>query len=238
MHAPRQSKVVLTNRLLIALPRAEFERIATHLHTYKLTKGSILYDTSDEVHRAYFVQSGVVSLVATMEDTENVEAGVVGHEGMVGISSILRFRPAPFRAVVQIQGEALSIEARALRHEFKQGGELQEIVFCFTHTLVSQFARTIVCNRFHTIEKRLARWLLMTRDRAHTDTLHLTHEFISNFLGAARTDVTKAAGALQDSGLIRYRRGVITILDGAGLEATACVCYRAIKNEEELFVAA
>lgn len=238
MHAPRQPKDALTNRLLVALPHAEYERLAPHLQKAKLTKGSVLYDTGDEVQRAYFVQSGVVSLVSTTEDNENIEAGVVGREGMVGIPGILRYRHAPLRAVVQIPGEALSLDAGILRREFKRSGELQEVVLCFTHTLVSQFARSIVCNRFHTIEKRLSRWLLMTRDRAHKDTLHLTHEFISNMLGAARTDVTRAAGALQDAGLIRYRRGAIMILDRKGLEAAACSCYRAIKEETDQFLAA
>ena len=145
---------------------------------------------------------------------------------MVGIPGILRYRHAPLRAVVQIPGEAFILEATVLRREFKRGGELQEVVLCFTHTLVSQFARSIVCNRFHTIEKRLSRWLLMTHDRVQSDTFNLTHEFISNMLGAARTDVTRAAGALQDAGLIRYRRGAITILDEKGLEAASCACYR------------
>lgn len=154
MNAPHRTDLVLTNLLLAALPRPEYERLAPHLHKVKLTKNSILYDTGEDVHDAYFVQSGVVSLVSITEDGENVEAGIVGSEGMIGIPSILRCRRSPFRAVVQIAGEALSIEARVLQREFKRGGELQDIVLCFTHTLVSQFAQAIVCNRFHTVEKR------------------------------------------------------------------------------------
>lgn len=238
MRAPHQPNIILVNRLLAALPPAEFERLAPHLRRFKLTKNSILYDAGDDVNNSYFVQSGVVSLVSMTEEGENVEAGIVGYEGMIGIPGILRCRRSPLRALVQIAGEALSIDAQALRREFKRGGELQEVVLCFTHTLVSQFAQAIVCNRFHTVEKRLSRWLLMTRDRVQSNTFHLTHEFLSLMLGAARTDVTKAAGALQEADLIRSRRGTITILDREGLEAAACACYRANKNEIEQFISA
>lgn len=238
MHAKNQTALYLTNQILAALPSSEFERLAPHLYRTKLTRNTVLYDAGDEVHRAYSVQSGVVSLVTISEDNEHIEAGVIGNEGMVGIPSILRYRRAAFRALVQIPGDALSLDGNVLRREFKESGDLQELILCFTHTLVSQFARSIVCNRFHTIEKRLSRWLLMTHDRARDDALLLTHEFISEMLGAARSDVTKAAGVLQDAGLIRYRRGAITILDEKGLEATTCACYHAIKNETEQFIAA
>ena len=139
---------------------------------------------------------------------------------------------------MQIAGEALSIDASALRSEFKRGGELQDIILCFTHTLVAQFAQAIVCNRFHTVEKRLSRWLLMARDRVQINTFPLTHEFLSYMLGTARTDVTKAVGTLHEANLIRSRRGTITILDREGLEAAACVCYRINKEELKQFLAA
>ena len=226
------------NRLLAVLPNAEFERLAPHLLQVKLSRSTVLYDAGDEVRRAYFLQCGVVSLISISGDDESIEAGLVGREGMVGIPGVLRYRRAAFRAVVQVPGEALSVDAGVLRREFKRGGELQEIILCFTHTLVSQFARSNACNRFHTIEKRLSRWLLMIHDRVHGDTFHLTHAFISDMLGAARTDVTKAAGALQDAGQIRYRRGVITILDVEGLASSACACYHIIKEETEQFIAA
>jgi len=238
MRAPHQPGITLINRLLAALSLVEFERLTPYLHLVKLTKESVLYDAGESVQQAYFIQSGVVSLVSITDENEKIEAGMVGNEGMVGISSILRYHRAPFRAVVQISGEALSLEGNVLRREFKQGGELQEHILCFTHTLVSQFAQSMICNRFHTIEKRLARWLLMIRDRTGEDTFHLTHEFISQMLGAARTDVTKAAGALQDAGLIRYRRGTITILEEKGLEAASCACYRLNKEEVEQFLVA
>lgn len=238
MRAPHHSSIAPTNRLLAALPRSEYERLAPHLRPVKLSRNSILYDAGDQVHRAYFLQSGVVSLIAISEDDDSIEAGVVGCEGMIGVPGILRYRHAPLRAVVQVPGEALSVDARVLRREFKRGGELQEIILCFTHTLVSQFARSIICNRFHTIEKRLSRWLLMTHDRVRGDTFHLTHQFIADMLGAARTDVTKAAGALQDAGLIRYRRAAITILDKEALGAMTCACYHSIREETAQFVAA
>lgn len=237
MNAPHQPHVVHTNQLLAALPRAEYERLVPHLRKFKLAKNSILYDVGEDVKVAYFVQSGVVSLVSVTEDDEHVEAGIVGREGIVGIPGILRCLRSPLRAVVQIAGEAVSIDAQVLRREFKQGGELQDIVLCFTHTIVTQFAQAIVCNRFHTIEKRLSRWLLITHDRVQGDTFHLTHEFLSDMLGTARTDVTKAVGTLRDANLIRSSRGSITILDREGLEAVTCACYRVISEELDQFLA-
>ncbi|MBA3438659.1 MAG: Crp/Fnr family transcriptional regulator, partial [Pyrinomonadaceae bacterium] len=202
----------------------------------KLTEGRMLYNAGDELREAYFIQSGVVSYISAAAVDEESAAGVVGDEGVVGLPSFLRYHRAMFRVIVQIEGEALRVDGEFLRREYDKGGELQNLILCYAHTVVSQFSQAIVCNRFHIVEKRLARFLLMVHDRARSDTLHLTHEFLASMLGTSRTDVTEAAGALQDAGLIRYRRGAMTILDKAGLKAATCVCYQILLEEYEHFL--
>ena len=190
-------------------------------------------------HKLYeqHLQSGVVSYISAAAADEESAAGVVGDEGVVGIPSFLRYRRAVFRVIVQMRGEALRVDGEFLQRECEKGGELPHLILCHAHTVVSQFAQAIVCNRFHTVEKRLTRFLLMVHDRAHRDTLHLTHEFLANMLGTSRTDVTEAAGALRDAGLISYRRGAMTILDKAGLRAATCVCYHILLEQYEHFIA-
>jgi CRP-like cAMP-binding protein len=226
------------SQLLAALPHTEYERLHPVLEQKRLTKGEVLYDVADAVQSAYFIQSGVVTLLSVTTEGETIEVGMVGSEGMVGIPSLLRRSKAPLRAVVQVSGEALTVSGETLRREFRRGGELQDLVLCFTHTLVTQIAQAVICNHFHTIEERLSRWLLIMRDRTSEDTFLLTHEDISHMLGTPRTGVTKAAGALQDAGLIRYKRGKITILDRQGLERAACECYRVIREETNNYIAA
>lgn len=228
----------IRNQILTALPRAEYERLMPVLEHKRLAKGDILYDVGDTVRSAYFIQEGVVSFLSVTRDGESIAVGMMGSEGMVGIPSLLRRSKAPLQAVVQIPGEALAVGGDVLRREFKRGGELQDLVLCFTHTLVTQIAQAVLCNHFHTIEERLSRWLLATRDRIEGDTFLLTHEELSHMLGTPRTGVTKAAGALQDAGLIRYKRGKIVILNRKGLERAACECYQVISEETERFVAA
>lgn len=225
----------ISNRLLAALPRTEFERLAPHLEQINLQTG-ILYEAGDVVRYAYFLQSGMISLLSVTNKDQVIEVGAVGDEGMIGIPSVLRNRRAPLRTMVQIPISALKISADALHREFRRGGELQELILCYTHSLVTQIAQSVACNRYHTVEQRLSRWLLMTRDRVHSDTFHLTHEFISYMLGTTRSGVTTAAVALQEAGLIRYRRGKITILDGGKLEAVACDCYRVICEENDIYI--
>ena len=237
MDTPRRANFAVTNRLLAALSHAEFERLAPHLRRVKLTEGTLLYDAGDELREAYFIQNGVVSYISAAAADEESAAGVVGDEGVVGIPSFLRYRRAVFRVIVQMRGEALRVDGEFLQRECEKGGELPHLILCHAHTVVSQFAQAIVCNRFHTVEKRLTRFLLMVHDRAHRDTLHLTHEFLANMLGTSRTDVTEAAGALRDAGLISYRRGAMTILDKAGLRAATCVCYHILLEQYEHFIA-
>ncbi|MGA9997710.1 MAG: Crp/Fnr family transcriptional regulator [Pyrinomonadaceae bacterium] len=224
-------KSSIKNRLLAALPRNEFERLNPHLEPVSLPKGHLIYDAGDIVRHAYFLQTGMVSLLSATTKSQVIEVGMVGDEGLVGIPGVLRNRRAPLRAIVQIPASALKISADALRREFKRGGELQELILCFTHSLVTQMGQGVACNRYHTNEQRLARWLLMTRDRTHTPTFDLTHSFLSYMLGVARSGVTAAAGVLHDEGLISYRRGKIKILDEAGLESAACDCYRVIRED-------
>ena len=228
----------IRNQILAALPRAEYERLMPFLERKRLAKREILYDVGDTVQSAYFIQSGVVTFLSVTRDGDTIEVGMMGSEGMVGIPSLLRRSKAPLQAVVQIPGEALAVGGDVLRREFKRGGELQDLVLCFTHTLVTQIAQAVLCNHFHTTEERLSRWLLATRDRIEEDTFLLTHEELSHMLGTPRTGVTKAAGALQDAGLIRYKRGKIMVLDRKGLERAACDCYRVISEETKRFVAA
>lgn len=237
MPSPTKSASI-RNQILAALPRAEYERLIPALEQKRLGKGDILYDVGDTVRSAYFIQSGVVSFLSVTRDGESIEVGMVGAEGIVGIPSLLRRSKAPLQAIVQIPGEALAVSGDVLRREFKRGGELQDLVLCFTHTLVTQIAQAVLCNHFHTTEERLSRWILATCDRIEGDTFLLTHEEISHMLGTPRTGVTKAAGALQDAGLIRYKRGKIMVLDRKGLERAACECYRVISEETESFVAA
>jgi CRP-like cAMP-binding protein len=225
----------ISNRLLAALPRTEFERLAPHLEQINLQTGTI-YEAGDVVRYAYFLQSGMISLLSVTNKDQVIEVGAVGDEGMIGIPSVLRNRRAPLRTMVQIPISALKISSDALHQEFRRGGELQELILCYTHSLVTQIAQSVACNRYHTVEQRLSRWLLMTRDRVHSDTFHLTHEFISYMLGTTRSGVTTAAVALQEAELIRYRRGKIMILDGSKLEGVACDCYRVICEENEHYI--
>jgi len=233
--ATKQTSIV--NRLLATLPRTEFERLAPHLEQINLPIGT-LYDAGNVVSHAYFLQSGMISLLSVTNNDQVIEVGAVGDEGMIGIPSVLRNRRAPLRIMVQIPISALKISADTLQREFRRGGELQELILCYTHSLVTQIAQSVACNRYHTVEQRLSRWLLMTRDRAHSDTFHLTHEFISYMLGTTRSGVTEAAGRLQEMGLIRYRRGRISIVNEKKLEAVTCDCYRIISEDNKHFISA
>jgi CRP-like cAMP-binding protein len=225
-----------TNRLLAALPRAEVERLAPGLERISLQRKRVLYDAGEDVRYAYFMLSGMISLLAVTSEDEAIEAGAVGREGMVGIPSVLPDKRAPLRTTVQVSGSALRIEAGVLEREFNRCERLRALLLGYTHTLTMQIAQLIACNRYHPVEERLCRWLLMTRDRVRTGTFDLTHEEISYMLGTPRSGITTAAGVLQDAGMIRYRRGKITILDGEGLEDKSCACYGTIKENDERFL--
>lgn len=227
-----------TNRLLAALPREEYKRLSPHLEPVRLTPGQILYNAGEIVRHAYFPMGGMICLLSTTEDGRTIEVGMIGSEGMAGIAAVLKANSAPYHIMVQLAANALRIRENRLREEFCRGGHLQDLLLRYTHTILTQIAQSAACNRFHTVVERLCRWLLVSRDRVQTDTLHLTQEFLSQMLGVPRTSVTMIAGALQEQGLIRYSRGKIYILDRRRLEAASCECYRLIREEISHFLAA
>jgi CRP-like cAMP-binding protein len=231
-------RATLDNNLLAALPREEYQRLAPHLELVHLPAGKILYHVGDEVRYAYFPKGGVLSLLSTTEDGRSIEVGMIGNEGMTGVPVILRSREAPYQVMVQLTGSALRIKGAALREEFNRGGRLQDLLLRYTHSLLNQVSQAVACNCFHTVPQRLCRWLLVSSDRAQTDTLHLTHEFLSHMLGVPRTSVTTIAGALQKEGLISHSRGRITILGRGGLEEAACECYGRAREGINTFLVA
>jgi CRP-like cAMP-binding protein len=230
MPSLKEPSTAFGNGLLSALPRAEYERLSPHLELVRLAPGKILYNAGDTVRHAYFPKGGMICLLSTTEDGRTIEVGIIGDEGMAGIPIVLRSGAAPYQVMVQLAGNALRISGNALREEFNRGGKLQDLLLRYTHALLVQVAQSAACNSFHTVKERLCRWLLVSRDRVQTDTIHLTQEFLSHMLGVQRTSVTQIASALQKEGLIRHSRGRITILDRRGLEVASCECYRRVQE--------
>jgi CRP-like cAMP-binding protein len=226
------------NKILAALPRAEYQALAPHLERVHLQQGEVLYEVGDFVTRAYFVTRGMVSMLSITENGGTTEVAMVGKEGVVGVPIILRVGVTPYRSMVQATGDALTLEADVMRAEFSRSARFQDLLLRYTHALLTQVSQSAVCNRFHTTEARLARWLLVTRDRVDSDSFQLTQELISHMLGTPRTVVTVAANKLQDAGLIRYKRGQIAILDPRRLEAASCECYGVVIKEISHFFAA
>jgi CRP-like cAMP-binding protein len=219
------------NRLLAALPPADYMRLQPHLEPVTFALGDLIYDSGSPLDSLYFPTTVVVSLLYTMEDGMTAEMGLTGNDGVVGIALFLGGDTTPNRAVVQIAGGALRMPAKRLQAEFTQGGALQQVLLRYVQALITQISQTAVCNRLHAVEQRLCRWLLLSHDRVHAHELQMTQEFIAHMLGGRRESVTVAAGRLQDAGLIHYVRGHITILDRAGLEAIVCECYQVVRNE-------
>lgn len=221
----------MKNHLLFALPVTERERLSPTLQSVSLSLGQVVYEHGEHLKHIYFPTSAVVSLLYTMRDGSTAEMGLVGNDGAVGIALFLGGETTPNRAAVQIAGDALRMPASVLRQEFARGGALQRILLRYTQALITQISQTAVCNRLHSVEQRLSRWLLLSHDRVKSTELQMTQEFISNMLGGRRESVTVAAGRLQDAGLIHYSRGRIVILDRVGLEAATCECYGIVKYE-------
>jgi CRP-like cAMP-binding protein len=219
------------NRILNALTRAEYERLASHLEPVNLSFGEVLYHPEQPITHVYFPNRGTVSLVSTFEDGASVEVSMVGNEGMFGICVILGSISTPLEAIVQLPGDGLRMRADVLKKEFNKGGQLQDLLLRYTQAFITQIAQTAACNSAHPTDGRLVRWLLMCQDRSHSGELNLTQEFIATMLGTRRASVTEAAGQLQTRGLIKYHRGHITILDRQGLEASSCECYLILKKE-------
>lgn len=221
----------MENHLLFALPDTERKRLSPTLQSVSLSLGQVVYEYSEYLEHIYFPTTAVVSLLYTMRDGSTAEMGLVGNDGAVGIALFLGGETTPNRAVVQIAGDALRMPASVLRQEFARGGALQRILLRYTQALITQISQTAVCNRLHSVEQRLSRWLLLSHDRVKSTELLMTQEFIANMLGGRRESVTVAAARLQDAGLIHYSRGRIVILDRVGLEAATCECYGIVKDE-------
>lgn len=221
----------LQNYLLAALPQDVYESLLPHLEPVSFTLGEVIYESGGQITHVYFPTSSIVSLLYLMANGMTAEIGVVGYEGVVGIALFLGGDTMPNRAVVQSAGDAYKMKAQILRQEFERGGELQLLLLRYTQALFTQISQTAVCNRLHTVEQQLCRWLLLSHDRLRSDQLVMTQDLISNMLGVRREGVTLAARQLKDRGLISYVRGTITLLDRAGLEATVCECYRVVKTE-------
>ncbi len=225
VHSPRQ------NRLLDALPQADFARIASHLELITLKLGDVLYEPGVQLRYVYFPTSSIISLLYVMEDGASAEIAIVGNEGMLGISLFMGGESTPSRAVVQSAGSAFRLRAKLLKSEFGRFGPTMSLLLRYTQALITQMAQTAVCNRHHSVDQQLCRWLLLSLDRLASNELTMTQELIANMLGVRREGVTEAAGKLQDAGLIQYRRGKITVLDRAGVEARSCECYQVVKRE-------
>ena len=220
----------VANSMLAALPRKQYQSLLSGLESVALTFGEVLYEPGERIRFVYFPGDSLVSLLTLVDGHLALEVGMVGREGMVGVPVFLGTDVSPVRALVQGAGAAVRMKAARFSKEIRKSPQLQQEVNRYTGALMAQITQTAACNRFHVVEARLARWLLMTRDRLRSDEFRLTHEFLGHMLGVRRVGVTKAARALQGRRLIRYSRGKIKILDQRGLEASACTCYELVKD--------
>lgn len=225
LQSPRQ------NHLLDALPAVVYERFSPHLELVQMPLGEVLYESGDELRYAYFPATCIVSLLYVMENGASAEIAVIGNEGIIGIALFMGGGTMPNRAVVQSAGFAYRLEAPRLMQEFNRYGVLHHLLLRYTQALFTQMAQTAVCNRHHSVDQQLCRWLLLSLDRLPTNELIMTQELIANMLGVRREGVTEAAGKLQRAGLIHYSRGHITVLDRPGLDARVCECYQVVKKE-------
>lgn len=226
-----ETRTSVSNRILGALPRNEYEKLLPYLEPVALEFGQVLYRADEPITHAYFPNRGTVSIISIFEDGGSVEVGMVGNEGMFGVCVFLGSIATPLEAIVQMPGDAFRVKSDVLKREFKKGGHLHDLLLRYTQAFIIQIAQTAACNRAHQVPGRLARWLLMCQDRAHSKHLELTQEFIATMLGARRAGITEAARHLQDAGTIKYHRGRIHITDRARLEALSCECYPLVKKE-------
>jgi CRP-like cAMP-binding protein len=225
LHDPNQ------NHLLAALPTAEFERLVAHFELVPLRLGDMLYEPGMQLQHAYFPTTSIVSLHYVMATGASAETAGVGNEGVLGISLFMGGDSTPSSAVVQTAGHAFRLEGRLLKEEFNRGGLMQHLLLRYTQALITQMTQTAACNRHHSVEQQLCRWLLSTLDRVSSRELIMTQELVASMLGVRREGITEAAGKLQAAGFIRYRRGHIAVVDRAGLETRACECYGVVRKE-------
>jgi len=221
------------NHLLAVLPEPERERLFPHLEPITMPLGKALYESGDRLEHVYFPTTAIVSLLYIMENGASAEIAIVGNEGVVGIALFMGGETMPNRAVVQSAGHAYRLSGQLLKQEFNRGGALQHLLLRYTLAMLTQMAQTAVCNRHHSVDQQLCRWLLLSLDRLPANELSMTQELIANMLGVRREGVTEAAGKLQKAGLIHYSRGRIIVLDRPGLEARVCECYEVVRQEFE-----
>lgn len=219
------------NRLLAALSPEAYKRLEPDLEPVSLALGEVIYEAHDALSHVYFPTTAIVSLLYTMENGSTAEMGVVGCDGVVGIAVFMGGDTTPNRAVVQSAGDAVRLKLKCFRDEFKRVGDLHRLLLLYTQALLTQMSQTAVCNQLHSVEQRLCRALLLSDDRQESEEFLMTQELIANILGVRREAVSIAAHRLQDAGLIRYKRGHMTIVDRAGLESVVCECYQVVKSE-------
>lgn len=223
----------LKNHLLAALPQAEFIRLEPHLESVPLPLGKVIYESGDKMTHVYFPTTAIISMLYIMENGGTAEIGIAGNNGLIGSSLFMGSESTTSRAVVQSTGDGVRMKAKPLQTEFDRGGLFQKLLLRYTQTLMTQISQTAVCNRLHTVDQHLCRWLLINHDQLDTNKLVMTQELIANMLGVRREGVTIAAQKLQKKGLIKYVRGTITMLDRKGLEEAACECYQIVRDEYE-----
>jgi CRP-like cAMP-binding protein len=233
MPSTARPRAPVANRLLAALPGREYKRLLPELEQVTMPFAEVIYEPGERISHVYFPNDSIVSLLAEVADRSTLEVGIVGNEGVAGISVFMGVDASRHRAIVQGFGTAMRLRASVLRKESDRVGPLRRLLHLYAHSLLTQVSQSAACNRFHMVDARLARWLLMTGDRLGTNEFRLTQDFISNMLGVRREGVNKAAGALQKTGLINYSRGRIKILNRAGLEEVSCECYEIIKAESD-----
>jgi CRP-like cAMP-binding protein len=221
------------NRVLAALSPAEYERLATHLQLVPMALGQVLYESGDVLKHVFFPTDSIVSLVHVLQNGASAEISVVGNDGLIGIALFMGGETTPSRAIVQSAGSAYRLIGTQLREEFHRGGNMQILLLRYTQALITQMAQTAVCNRHHSVDQQLCRWLLLSLDRLSSLHLTMTQELIANMLGVRREGVTEAAGKLQKLGVIRYARGQITVLDRPLLERLCCECYAVVRKATE-----
>jgi len=219
------------NLLLAMLPKTEFKRLLPHLQLVFLPLGKCLSEAGEQISSVYFPTTAIVSLLYNMGDGDSGEIALVGKDGVVGVTLFMGGKSTPHRAVVQSSGYAFRLSESCLKSEFKRSGIFQDILLRYTMALFAQVSQTAACNRYHTVDQQLCRWLLLSLDRLPSNELVMTQELIANMLGVRREGVTVAAGILQEAGLITYHRGHITVLDRSGLEERVCECYEIVRKE-------